>query len=85
MVKPAPNLTKTGAERQIELVWGPGHWQRWDWCKNKMPKAFEDQLLTPEAQHHVNQDVLTPFAILYKATVMRAEHLSYREDEDVFP
>ena len=50
-----------------------------------MPKELENQHLKTASFKHVVQDVLTPYAVLFKAAIRCAEYLCYQPEDDVMP
>ena len=84
LVKPGPVGTKFGAEAQIAQLWpdtkGVKHHNPYDY--RTFAKCFETQKISMKAGRHVLQDILTPFATLFLATKLQAEHLKLGDEDD---
>lgn len=84
LVKPGPIDAGFGAGHQIDAIWPAKNChQPYDY--RAFGPAFNKQKLTTRTVRHVVQDVMTPFATLFKAAILQAEHLKYGENEDVMP
>ena len=84
LVKPALIDAGFGAKHQIEVIWPQKQYhQAYEW--KSFGDALDRQKLPTKLLRHIIQDVLTPYGILYKAAIMRAEDLGMSEDDDVFP
>jgi hypothetical protein len=77
-----PALAKYGAAGQIQTLWGEGHHQAW---RFSFMFDYRNQKLRLENQRHSSQDVLTPFAVAFRAGISEANQRLYGSNDDIFP